>query len=106
MEETVLSGRGQQVAGLADLLGGHRRRPTEAHAAATGGVALVGALDDQLADDYLDKSGRASGCGMLRVSTNESIVLVVVAPFSDGDHAVSWGRLLGGGCRGERPTGS
>ena len=43
---------GQQVAGVADLLGGHGRRPPEARAAAAGGVqALAGALDDQLADE-------------------------------------------------------
>jgi hypothetical protein len=43
---------------------------------------------------------------MLRVSTNESIVLVVVAQFPMENHAVSSGRLLDGGCRGERPRGS
>jgi hypothetical protein len=40
---------GQQVAGVADLLGGHGRRPSQARAAGAGGVqSLAGALDDQL----------------------------------------------------------
>src|SRR6185437_3012539 len=43
---------GQQVAGVADLLGGQGRRPPQARAAGAGGVqALAGALDDQLADE-------------------------------------------------------
>ena len=62
------------------------------------------------------QSGRASGRGMLGVSTNETIVVVgeraaaslpvVVAQIPIENHAVSWGWLLGGGCRGERPRGS
>jgi hypothetical protein len=66
--------------------------------------------------NYLDKSGRASERGMLRASTYESIMLmddraavsllVVVAPFPMENHAVSWGWLLDGGCRGERPRSS
>jgi hypothetical protein len=53
---------------------------------------------------------------MLGVSTNETIVVlgeraaaslpVVVAQIPIENHAVSWGWLPGGGCRGERPTGS
>ena len=43
---------GQQVAGVADLLGGHGQGPPQADAAGAGGVqALPGALDDQLADE-------------------------------------------------------
>jgi hypothetical protein len=43
---------GQQVAGVADLLGGHGRGPAETRAAGAGGVqALAGAFDDQLADE-------------------------------------------------------
>src|SRR5215813_11529525 len=62
------------------------------------------------------QAGRASGRGMLRASTYESIMLmgdraavslpVVVAPFPMESHAVSWGWLLDGGCRGGRPRGS
>jgi len=91
---------------VADLLGGHGRRPAEAHAAAAGVQALAGGQAWQAGFDYLDKSGRASGRGVLRVSANESIVLVVVAQFPMENHAVSSGRLPGGGCRGERPRGS
>jgi hypothetical protein len=37
---------------VTDLLGGHGRRPPEAHAAGAGGVqSFVGALDDQFADE-------------------------------------------------------
>jgi len=43
---------GQQVAGVADLLGGHGRRPAEPGAATAGGIqSLAGTLDDQLADE-------------------------------------------------------
>jgi len=43
---------GQQVACVADLLGGHGRGPAEAHAAGAGGIqSFAGALDDQLADE-------------------------------------------------------
>ena len=43
---------GQQVPGVADLLGGHRRGPAQARAAGPGCVqSLTGALDDQLADE-------------------------------------------------------
>jgi len=43
---------GEQVAGVADLLGCHGRGAAEAGAAGAGGVqSLAGALDDQLADE-------------------------------------------------------
>jgi hypothetical protein len=43
---------GQQVAGVADLLGGHGRGAAEARAAGSGGVqSFAGALDDQFADE-------------------------------------------------------
>ena len=45
VEDTVFARPGQQVAGMADLLGGQGRRPAQAHAAGAGGVqALPGAL--------------------------------------------------------------
>jgi hypothetical protein len=50
---------------------------------------VLGLVRYQIVGDYLGKSGRASGRGVLRVSTNESIVLVVVVPFLVEDHAVS-----------------
>jgi len=44
--------QGEHVAGLADLLGGHRRWPPQALAAGAGGVqALAGAFRDELADE-------------------------------------------------------
>ena len=43
---------GQQVTGVADLLGCHGRRPPQAHTTGAGGIqSLAGALDDQLADE-------------------------------------------------------
>ena len=66
---------------MADLPGGHGRRPPEAHAAAAGVQARAGAQTQQAGFDYLDKSGRASRRSTLRESASERIVLVVVAPF-------------------------
>src|SRR6266536_2417042 len=49
---------GQQVTGVADLLGGHGRRPPEASTAGAGGVqALAGALNNQL-EHYCEPEAR------------------------------------------------
>jgi hypothetical protein len=48
----------EQVAGVADLLGRHRRRTTQALTAGAGGIqAFAGAFDDEFADEFGQGTG-------------------------------------------------
>ena len=81
MEETVLSGRGEQVAGMADLLGGHGWRPTEPGDAAAGGIqSFAGALDDQFADEL---SQRGEDVEDQPASRGGGVQRLVQAPEAD-----------------------
>jgi hypothetical protein len=80
IEETVCYPAGPADRGRDDLLGSHARRPPKARAAGTDGVqALAGALDDQLAYDYLDNAvGASDALGFL------------VLPGADCEHCGHW----------------